>query len=90
MAEGGGSPIMAAGSRLRAQLSKFPLDLLDRTITESHLGKLVHCLNLETVLIMAAELGLGGVQVDDIRDAWPRKPAVQRLEMLKRSQATYG
>ena len=81
---------MAAGSRkLQAQLSKFPIDLLDRPITESHLGKLVHCLNLETVLIMAAELGLTDVQVDDVRDAWPRKPAVQRLEMLKRSRTTY-
>ena len=89
MAEGGGSPITAAASQLQAQLSRFPSDLLDRPITESHLGKLVHCLNLETVLKMAAELGLDDVQVDDIRDAWPRKPAIQRLEMLKRSQTTY-
>ena len=77
---------MAAGS---TQLSRLPIDLLDRPITESHLGKLVHCLNLETVLIMAPGLGLTDVQVDDIRDAWPGKPAVQRLEMLKRCQTTY-
>ena len=80
---------MAADGELQAQLSEFSIDLLDRLITESHLGKLVHCINLETVLIMAAELGLSDVQVDDIRDAWPGKPAVQRLEMLTRSQTTY-
>ena len=89
MAKDIGSPVMAAGSQLQAQLSRFPIDLLDRPITDSNLGKLIHCFNLETVLLMAPELGLTDVQVDDIRDAWPRKPAVQRLEMLKRSQTTY-
>ena len=89
MAEGVGSPVMAAGSLLQAQLSRFPIDLLDRPITESHLGKLVHCLKLETVPIMAAELGLTDVQVDDIKLSHPGEPLLQRLEMLKRSQTTY-
>ena len=90
MAEGVGSPVTAAGSQLQAQLSRFPsADLLERPITESHLGKLVHCLNLETVLIMAAELGLTDVQVDDVKLSYPGEPLLQRLEMLKRSQTTY-
>ena len=78
-----------AGSWLQTPLSRFPSELLDRVCVESHLGKLVHCINLETMLIMATDLGLTDVEVDDIRDSWPGKPALQRLEMLKRSRTTY-
>ena len=88
MAEGG-SPVMAGSRLLEAQLSRFPSELLDRPCTKSHLGKLVQCVDLETMLMMAANLELDGVQVKDIRDSYPLMPAVQRLEMLKQSQTTY-
>ena len=87
MAEGR-PPVMVA-SHLQTQLSRFPSSLLDRPCLESHLGKLVRLLSSETVMLMAADLGLAGVDVDDVRDSLPWKPAAQRLEMLKRSQATY-
>ena len=87
MAEGG-SRVMA-GSQLAVQLSRFPADLLDRPCTESHMGKVAQCIDLETMLIMAAELELDNVQVKDIRDSYPLMPVIQRLEMLKRSQTTY-
>ena len=89
MAQVQSSGSAVATTRLQTHLSRFPFDLLDRSCTESHLGKLVQCINLETMLIMAADLGLTDVQVDDIRDSWPGKPALQRLEMLKRSKTTY-
>ena len=78
-----------ATSSRQTHFSRFPFELLDRTCTESHIGKLVHCINLETMLVMTADLGLTDVEVDDIRDSWPGKPAIQRLEMLKQSRTTY-
>lgn len=78
-----------AASGLQSQLSRFSSELLDRPCPQSHLGKLVHLLNLETVMLMAANLGLADVDVDDVRDSLPGKPAAQRLEMLKRSKTTY-
>ena len=89
MAEVQSSGSAVATSHVQTHLSRFPSDLLDRQCTESHLGKLVHCINLDTMFIMAADLGLTHVEVDDIRDSWPGKPALQRLEMLKRSRITY-
>ena len=89
MAEVQSSVSAVATSSLHTHLSRFSFELLDRQCTESHLGKLVHCINLETMLIMAADLGLTDIEVDDIRDSWPGKPALQRLEMLKRSRTTY-
>ena len=80
---------------LEEQLSKFPGHLLDVPCAESYLGKLVHCITTDTMVMMAADLGLTDVEVDDIQTAWPRKPAVQRLEMFKtwqqknQLQATY-
>ena len=80
---------------LEEQLSKFPSELLDRPCAESHLGKLVHEIDTKSMMLLATELELSAVEVDDIQTAWPRKPAVQRLEMFKKwlqkkqSQATY-
>ena len=94
MAEGGVSCV-ARPLSLEEQLSKFPAELLDRPCVESHLGKLVHDIDTETMVVMATDLELLPVEVDDIQTAWPRKPAIQRLEMFKKwqekkkSQATY-
>lgn len=80
---------------LEEELSRFPSQLLDRQCFESHLAKLVRCIESETMVIMAPDLGLTLVEVDDIQTAWPRKPAIQRLAMFKKwqeknqSQATY-
>ena len=81
---------------LCTQLSKFPAVLLDRPCTETHLVKLVHCIEVETMVIMAtAELELTQVEVDDIQTAWPRDPVIQRLKIFnkwqekKQSEATY-
>ena len=80
---------------LEGQLSKFPAELLDRQCFESHLGKLVHHITTDTMVIMATDLGLSDVEVDDIQTAWPRNPPKQRLEMFKKwqekkvSEATY-
>ena len=80
---------------LEEQLSKFPAHLLDRPCAESHLGKLVHMIDTESMVMLATDLELSAVEVDDIQTAWPRKPAVQRLEMFKKwqqknqSKATY-
>ena len=85
MAEGR-PPVMAA-SRLQTQLSRFPSSLLDRPCLESHLGKLVQCIDLETMVIMAtADLELTRVEVDDIQRAWPREPVVQRMKILNKWQ----
>ena len=80
---------------LEEQLSKFPAYLLDRPCAESHLGKLVPMIDTESMTMLATDLELSAVEVDDIQTAWPRKPAVQRLEMFKKwqqknqSKATY-
>ena len=94
MAEG--RSLLVATSRLQTQLSRFPSELLDRACAESHLGKLVHCIEVETMVIMAtAELELTRVEVDDIQRAWPREPAIQKLKIFnkwqekKQSEATY-
>ena len=78
------------------QLFKFPAHLLDVPCAESHLGKLVHMIDTESMMLMAIDsLGLTDVEVKDVREIWPNKPAVQRLEMFKvwqqknQSQATY-
>ena len=88
MAEGGVSRdgVVAGPLSLEEQLSKFPTDLLDSPCVESHLGKLVHVIDTETMVMMATHLELLAVEVDDIQTAWPRKPAIQRLEMFKRWQ----
>jgi hypothetical protein len=83
------------GLSFEEQLSKFPAHLLDRPCAESHLGKLVHMIDTESMVMLATDLELSAVEVDDIQTAWPRKPAVQRLEMFKKwqqknqSRATY-
>ena len=93
MAAGGVSGIIVPS--LEEQLSKFPAQLLDRPCVESHLGKLVHIIDTKSMVLLASDLELSVVEVDDIQTAWPRKPAVQRLEMFKKwqqkkqSQATY-
>ena len=80
---------------LEEQLSKFPAELLDRQYFESHLGKLVHRITTDTMVMMATDLGLSDVEVEDIHEIWPRKPAMRRLEMFKKwqekkaSEATY-
>ena len=83
------------GLNLDGQLSKFPTGLLDVPCAESHLGKLIHCITTDTMVMMATDLGLTDVEVEDIREIWPRNPPKQRLEILKKwqqknhSQATY-
>ena len=82
-------------SNLQTQLSRFPSDILHRQCVESHLGKLVHCIEMETMVIMAPELELTHVEVDDIQTAWPREPAIQKLKIFNKwqekmqSEATY-
>ena len=89
------SRVVVRPLNLEEQLSKFPAELLDRGCVESHLSKLVHDIDTETMVMMATDLELFAVEVDDIQTAWPRKPATQRLEMFKKwqekkkSQATY-
>jgi hypothetical protein len=84
---------MAAGGvfgvSLEEQLSKFPTRLLDRPCAESHLGKLVHCITTDTMILMATDLGLTDVEIDDVQTAYPRSPAVQRLKMFKTWQQKY-
>ena len=83
------------GPSLEEQLSKFPAHLLDVPCAESNLGKLIHLIDTESMVLLATELGLTDIEVDDIQTAWPRKPAVQRSVMFKtwlhknQSQATY-
>ena len=47
-----------AASDLHSQFLRFPGDLLDRPCLESHLGKLVHFIDVDTMVIVAAELEL--------------------------------
>ena len=80
-----------ATSRLQTQLSRFPSSLLDRPCLESHLGKLVQCIDLETMVIMAtADLELTRVEVDKIQSAWPREPAIQELKIFNKWQEKSG
>ena len=97
MAEGGLS--LAVDTRrdhgVEDQLSKFPSQILDSPCAECHLGKLVRLIDTEAMVMLATDLELTPVEVDDIQTAWPRKAAIQRLEMFKKwqekkqSQATY-
>ena len=96
MAQGGDVSVVGIGvSRLEEQLSKFPAQLLDSPCAESHLGKLVYCLTTETMLLLVPDLGLSDVEVEDIREIFPRSPPKVRLEIFKQwqqknqSQATY-
>ena len=94
MAEGGVPGIISL-TNLEEQLSKFPAELLDNPCVECHLGKLVHMIDTKSMMLLATDLELSAVEVDDIQTAWPRKPAIQRLEMFKKwqqkkqSQTTY-
>ena len=63
------------GLRLEEQLSKFPTELLEYQCFESHLGKLVHHITADTMVMMATDLGLSDVEVNDIQEVWPRNPA---------------
>ena len=80
---------------LEQELSRFPSQLLDCQCFESHLAKLVRCIDSEMMELMAPDLELTPVEVDDIQTTWPRKPIRQRLEMFKtwieknKSKATY-
>ena len=80
---------------LEEQLSKFPAELLDQQCFESHLGKLVHHITTDAMVMMATDLGLSDVEVEDSLSACPRNPAKQRLQMFKQwqekksSKATY-
>ena len=82
---------------LEEQLSKFPTELLDRQCFESHLGKLVHHITTDATVMMATDLGLSDVEVEDcqLNFAWIRNPAKQRLQIFKKwqekksSEATY-
>ena len=59
----------------------------------SHVNKLIyHNITTDTMVMMATDLGLSGVEVEDIHEIWPAK---RRLEMFKKwqgkkiSEATY-
>ena len=86
MARGGGVSGIVAGLSLEEQLSKFPAQLLDVPCAESHLGKLVHCLTTDSMVLLTPDLGLPDVEVEDIREIWPRNPPKQRLEIFKKWQ----
>ena len=94
MAERGVSRVVV-GLSLEEQLSKFPAELLDRPCAESVLGKLVHHIITDTMVLLATDLGLSDVEVEDIQEIWPKNPVKHRLEMFKKwqqkntSQATY-
>ena len=81
--------------RLEEELSRFPTPLLDRQCSESHLAKLVGCIDTESMEMMAPDLELTPVEVNDIQISWPRQPSKQRLIMFntwiqkKSSRATY-
>ena len=91
----GGVPGVVVGLSLEEQLSKFPAELLDRPCVKFHLGKLVHMITNDTIAMMATDLGLSDMEVEDIRERWPNNPVKRRLEMFKMwqekrsSQATY-
>ena len=68
---------------LEEQLSKFPIELLDCQCFESHLSKLVHHITTDTMVLLATDLGLSDVEINDIQEIWPRNPVKQRLEMLR-------
>ena len=57
----------------------FPAELLDCQCFESHLGKLVHHITIDAMVMMATDLGLSDVEVEDYQFAWIRNPAKQRL-----------
>ena len=86
MAGGGIPDIIGRHRSLEEQLCKFPDKLLDRQCFESHLCKLVHHITTDTMVMMATDLGLSDVEVNDIQTIWPRNPAKQRLEMFKKWQ----
>ena len=81
-------------SSLEEHLSKFPPQVLDSQCDDSHLVKLTECFS-EWQGQLSTSLQLTAVEVDDIESTWPRKPARQRVEMLRKwrenlsSQATY-
>ena len=85
MAEGGVSRVIV-GLSLEEQLSKFPAELLDRPCAESVLGKLVHHITTDTMVLLATDLGLSDVEVEDIQEIWPKNPVKRRLEMFKKWQ----
>ena len=73
MAEGGVYHVVV-GLSLKEQLSKFSAELLDRPCVESHLGELIHHITTDTMVLLATDLGLSDVEVDDIQEIWPRNP----------------
>jgi hypothetical protein len=87
--------MIGRGRSLEEQLSKFPPELLDRRCFDSHLGKLVHHITTDAMVMMATDLGLSDIEVEDCQFSWIRNPAKQRLEMFKKwqekksSEATY-
>ena len=87
--------VSIVATRVEEELSRFPNDILDRPCFECHLAKLVRCIDSGTMELMAIDLELTTVEVDDIKTVWPRKPAQQRMEMFKtwreknKAQATY-
>ena len=69
---------------LEENLSKFPSELLDHPCVESHLGKIIHDVDTDTITFLASDLELSAVEVDEIQPIWPEKPASERLELLKK------
>ena len=63
-------------------MSKFPAELLDRQCFESHLGKLVHHIIIDAMVMMATDLVLSDVEVEDYQFAWIRNPAKLRIEII--------
>ena len=89
-----GVPRIIRGLSLEEQLSKFPAQLLDAACADVHLVQLTECFS-EWQIRLSTSLQLTPVEADDIERAWPRDPAMQRVQMFRRwkgkysSQATY-
>jgi hypothetical protein len=68
---------------LEEQLSRFPTELLDCACAESHLGKLVHMVDVKSVVLLAAHIQLLPAEIDGIRSTWPKMSAIERLDIFK-------
>ena len=94
MAQGGLRGDIVSPPSLEEHLSKFPPQVLDSPCADDHLVKLTESF-YDWQLQLSTSLQLTDVEVKDIEEAWSRKPARQRVELLRTwrrklsSRATY-
>lgn len=74
---------VGGSTSLEIQLSRFPGDILERVIFESHLGKIVHDMDSEVMRCVSLELELPAGEVDKVCGTWNKTTALERLETLK-------